>query len=48
MDILQYIESKDLGLFKKLKYAVKAPKLGRWDVLLCAQTPEGFRFVAEL
>lgn len=45
-DILKYIESQDIESFKKV--AMKIPNIGRWDDLLCAQTVEGFEFIAEL
>lgn len=45
-DILKYIESQDIELFKKI--AMKVSSIGRWDDLLCAQTVEGFEFVSQL
>lgn len=45
-DILKYLEIKDLNLFKRI--VVKVPNIGRWDDLLCAETSEGFKFVAEM
>ncbi|ELA42534.1 uncharacterized protein VICG_00286, partial [Vittaforma corneae ATCC 50505] len=45
-DVLEYVEQKDLGLFKRM--AAKVPVVGRWDDMLVAKTDEGFEHVSEL